>query len=255
MNDTTSALQQRLERKITGSISAIIEGKTDETESPLFAINWFDTRIAWVYHFYNWLASSRVFKIGGKVFFKGKNLQTISGNSSLVRDFLLIVNYPSGHAFLDLLSDRVFQVVSVLRAVAVKNFSFVLQKRIGEPQLLFDKIPKTEDFEKAHAVLHLAGVDGSKLEAVKTRLLQVSSANRCKLMFFGHEAGRVATANVTANANSTAEPNHLDYVTPMTAVFSATTQADLLNLFKSAAFQEFANQLDDHYVALLKRTM
>lgn len=249
MNETTSSPRQQLERKITGSISAIIEGELDEIESPLFAINWFDTRLAWVYHFYNWLASSRVFKIGGKVFFKGKNVQTVSGNQSLARKFLLIVNYPSGHAFLDLLSDRVFQIVSLVRILAVKQFSFVLQKRLGAPQLLSDKIPKIEEPARAYAVLHLVGVDKTLHESTKQELSKIASANQCDLMFYGHESGRVATAKTGA------EPSRVEYVTPATAVFGAANQADLLKLFKSSEFETFANQLDDHYAALLKRTM
>ena len=62
---------EHIGRKITGSITAEIHGELNEIESPLFAINWFDTRIAIVYHLYNLLAASRVFKIGGKVLFRG----------------------------------------------------------------------------------------------------------------------------------------------------------------------------------------
>ena len=249
MNAATDENSQKIERKIAGSISATIEGKLDEIETPLFAINWFDTRIAAVYHFYNMLAASRVFKIGGKVFFKGKNLQTICGNESLARKFLLIVNYPSGHAFLDLLSDRIFQIVSVFRALAVKQFSFVLQKRLGEPQLLTDQVPNLEGPAKAYAVLHFSGNETSQTESTKQQLAQLAAANQCELQFFGYESGRVSTGKPAV------EPSQIPYVTPATVVLSATTQADLLQLFKSAEFEAIAKQFDDHYAALLERTM
>ena len=249
MNVSPGETAQKIERKITGSITATIQGQLDEIESPLFAINWFDTRIATVYHFYNFLAAGRVFKIGGKVFFKGKNLQTICGNESLARKFLLIVNYPSGHAFLDLVSDRIFQVMSVFRILAVKQFSFVLQKRIGEPQLLRDQIPKIEGPVKPYAVVHCAGIDNSQLESAEQQFAQIASANACELVFYGYESGRVATAKAGA------QPNRVEYITPATVVLSAKSQADLLKFFESSEFKEFAKQLDDHYAALLKRTM
>jgi len=39
-------------RDITGSIKAEIVGNADDINGPLFAINWFDTRLALIYHFY-----------------------------------------------------------------------------------------------------------------------------------------------------------------------------------------------------------
>ena len=249
MNKITTERQPKIERKITGSISAMIQGHFEEIELPLFAINWFNTRVEAVYHFYNLLAAGRVFKIGGKVFFKGKNLQTISGNEALSRKLLLIVNYPSGHAFLDLISDRIFQVMSVFRVLAVKDFSFVLQKRIGEPQLLSERIPKREEPAKSYAVLHFSGVEGSQLESAKQQLDKIASANSCDLMFFGYESGRVATAKAGA------EPSQVEFITPATAVFSAAAEADLLKCFETAEFEDFKKQLDDHYAALLERTM
>ena len=249
MNASPDETANKIERKITGSISAMINGQLDEIESPLFAINWFDTKIAAVYHFYNWLAAGRVFKIGGKVFFKGKNQQTISGNKTLARKFLLIVNYPSGHAFLDLASDKIFQVMSVFRILAVKQFSFVLQKRIGEPQFLTEKVPKREGPAKPYALLHFSGVEKSQMQSAKQQLTQIATANDCDLMFYGYESGRVSTSKADT------EPSPVEYITPATAVFSATAKPELLKLFESAEFQNFAKQFDDHYAALLERTM
>lgn len=249
MNTSVNENRSQIDRKITSSVSAMIEGKLAEVESPLFAINWFDTRIALVYHFYNWLAASRVFKIGGRVFFKGKNLRSISGDESLARKFLLIVNYPSGHAFLDLLSDRIFQVMSVFRVLAVKRFSFVLQKRIGEPQLLSEQIPVLKGPAKSYAVFHFVGTDRSQLDSTKQHLARIALAHACEMAFFGFESGRVATAGVNS------EPNFLGYVTPTTLLFSAATHADLLKFFKSVEFEDFAQQADNHYAALINRVM
>ena len=90
----------QISKSIGRSLSAEIAGDLEAIEGPLFAINWFDTRIAPIYHLYNSLAASRVNKINGKVLFKGKVGKIISGNPAWARKFLLIVNYPSGHQFL-----------------------------------------------------------------------------------------------------------------------------------------------------------
>ena len=68
-------------------------------------------------------------------------------------------------------------------------------------------------------------------------------------MFYGYESGRVATVKTGA------EPSQVEFITPTTAVFSAPAQDNLLKLFESAEFEEFSKQLDDHYAALLERTM
>ena len=84
---------------------------------------------------------------------------------------------------------------------------------------------------------------------MKGQLDQIASANQCELVFFGYESGRVATAKAGA------EPSQVEYITPATVVFSATSQADMLKFFELSEFEDFTKQLDDHYAALLERTM
>ena len=108
-------------KQLTKKISVSLEGENVQAGSPLFAINWFDTRVAALYHFYNTMAASRVFRIGGKVFMKAKVGKQLVGDSEMKRQFLLIVNYPSPEAFLTLVGDPVFQVISLLRTTAVKH--------------------------------------------------------------------------------------------------------------------------------------
>ena len=123
--------KNQISKPIGRSLTAEIEGDLEAIEGPLFAINWFDTRVAFVYHLYNLLAGGRAVSVGANVLFKGKCGETISGNPAWSRKFLLVVNYPSGHQFLKLVSDRIFQLVSVLRIAAVKDFSFVFTNELG----------------------------------------------------------------------------------------------------------------------------
>ena len=143
-------------KQLTKKISVSLEGENVQAGSPLFAINWFDTRVAALYHFYNTMAASRVFRIGGKVFIKAKVGEQLAGDSSMKRQFLLIVNYPSPEGFLNLVGDPVFQVISLMRTAAVKRFSFCLNKRYEDPQLLETRF-QAHDKTKSYAVLIFKG--------------------------------------------------------------------------------------------------
>ena len=57
-----------VERNVTRKMRIRISGDEEVLRNPLFAINWFDTRVALVYHFYNLLAAPRVYsKLAAKL--------------------------------------------------------------------------------------------------------------------------------------------------------------------------------------------
>ena len=245
---------EHIGRKITGSITAEIHGELNEIESPLFAINWFDTRIAIVYHLYNLLAASRVFKIGGKVLSKGKCGQTISGNADLARHYLLIVNYPTGHRFLELLSDKVFQLMSVLRIAAVKRFSFVLHQRQGEPQLLPEgksvinpsdhyavlqvQLPKQSEQSKAEASFDFSAFQ---------RLAEQHDSQ----VFF---ASRVA-GQVVLNKDKQNEADAMPFLTDVTVLIKSATAKNVSNCFASDQVENLLPAGAEYFAAQVKRTM
>ena len=239
-------------RKITGSITAEIHGEPNEIESPLFAINWFDTRIAIVYHFYNLLAASRVFKIGGKVLFKGKCGQAISGNPELARHYLLIVNYPSGHRFLELLSDKLFQLMSVLRIAAVKRFSFVLHQRQGEPQLLPDS-KSVIDPGDHYAVLQIQLPEESKQEAKSfdfSGLKKLAEQHDSQLFFAGRVAGQVVLNKAKQN-----ESDAVPFLTNITIVIKSSTAKNVLGCFAADQVASLLPTGAEYFAAQVKRTM
>ena len=239
-------------RKITGSITAEIHGDLNEIESPLFAINWFDTRIAIVYHLYNLLAASRVFKIGGKVLFKGKCGRTISGNEELARHYLLIVNYPSGHRFLELLSDKLFQLMSVLRIAAVKRFSFVLDQRQGEPQLLPDN-KSVIDPSDHYAVLQMRLPEESKHEAKAFDFSAIESLaeQHGSQVFF---AGRVA-GQVVLNKSKQNESDVVDFLTNITIVIKSSTAKNVSDCLAAGQVENLLPSGAEYFAAQVKRTM
>ena len=243
---------EKIERKITGSITAEIHGKLSEIESPLFAINWFDTKIAIIYHLYNLLAAPRVFKIGGKALFKGKVQEVISGSTDLARDYLLIVNYPSGHRFLELLGDKLFQVMSVLRMAAVKRFSFVLHHRHGEPQLLPDG-KSVIDPSDQYAVLQIRLAEQSNQETPKfdfARLEQLAQQHDSQVFFASQVAGRV----VMSKAKQT-DSDALPFLTDVTVLIKSSTAKNNSDCFASDQVKNLLPAGAEFFAAHIKRTM
>ena len=84
--------------KVTSKIDVVIRATREEInlEEPFYAINWFSTKVEWLYHFYNFLAIRSVKKIGGIAFFKAKVTETIVDDADARRDLILIVHYPGG---------------------------------------------------------------------------------------------------------------------------------------------------------------
>jgi len=98
-------------------------------DESFYAINWFSTKMEWLYHFYNFLAVRSVLKVGGKPFFKAKVTETLVDDNRGRRDLLLIVNYPNGKKFISLMESTYFKMVSIFRILSVKRFTFGLTIR------------------------------------------------------------------------------------------------------------------------------
>ena len=234
-------------RDITGSLRAEIVGNPDDINGPLYAINWFDTRLAFVYHFYNLLAAARVFRVGARVMFKGKCKQTISGDSELARQFLLIVNYPSGTKFMDLLADRFFQLTSVFRIMAVKQFSFVFHKRReihGTPEP-----GKPFDSNDCYALLHIDGSDDRTFDDRLAELDDIAASHQVEIFFAGSGTGQV----VLVDKSGKRDP--MPFITQSTVLFKTADPQLMAQLFDSAAMQEFLAAVPGHFVSYIKRTM
>ncbi|MFT5352847.1 MAG: hypothetical protein ACI9KE_000044 [Polyangiales bacterium] len=157
------------ERRITPGIRAFMESLGDESwlDEPLFAINWFRAKRPRAYELYGALAAWSVFRTGGKLLFKGAVTETLKGDSG-GRDTLLIVNYPSATSFLDLLSGRFFQLVSPLRMMAVRRFSFVMQRRSDGPALLEHRRPRFDSAKHFAACIGPAEMPLQSFEGVET---------------------------------------------------------------------------------------
>ena len=193
-----------------------------------------------------------MFKIGGKVLFKGKCQQAISGNQELARHYLLIVNYPSGHRFLELLSDKLFQVVSVLRIAAVKRFSFVLDQRQGEPQLLPDS-KSVIDPSDHYAVLQVRLPEESKEEAKAfdfSAIERLAEQHGSQVFFGGRVAGQVVLNKPKQN-----DSDAVDFLTNITIVIKSSTAKNVSDCLAAGQVESLLPSGAEYFAAQVKRTM
>lgn len=227
-----------VERQITSGTKLVLRGTSERLNSSLFAINWFDTKPAWVYHLYNLLASTRLKRIGGRAVFKGRVFKKLAGEDSLARQHLLIVNYPSANHFLNLVADKLFLMLSILRIVSVRNFSFVMQHRVD------DGLEIARD-QNSFAVLHFASDD----PACVARLLENDAETfGLQLAFFGKQA--VTVSNQRRNEEQT-----MPFVTPNTVLLAGEQESQLADFFASPTFQEAMLPVGTYYAAALRRTV
>ncbi len=119
---------------INKKTSVAITGKNDEIDlkGPIWAINWFDLKRPKLYTIYNLLVFSHLKKVGGQAHFKGYIKEKLEGTQELDRQMLLIVKYPNAKAFLNMVSNKIFLLKSVLRLKSVRRFIFGFTKRIGD---------------------------------------------------------------------------------------------------------------------------
>lgn len=236
-------MKNSLERQITRSTKIILSGASEDLSSPLFAINWFNTRWAWLYDFYNVLASRSLTGAGGVAMFKGRTEAILWGKPTLSRGHLLIVNYPRGEAFLNLLSGRYFQLISVIRMIAVQDFSFVMHRRLETPEVPPVETSPSENV--AYAVMHFQSDETSS-----EWMVRVKSVFEGVTIHFASE--RCVTV---ASMNSSREINEMPYVTENVVLLRAPDAATLKRLTSSKAFAELTLRLNNLYVASINRTI
>ncbi len=131
------------ERQVTKTITLSIRSHRDiDLNSSLWAVNWFNPKSTTLYKLYTLLAGPLVLKVGGGLCFKGSFEELLYGPKELKRNMLLVVKYPSATKFLELASYKYFQVLSLLRTKAVRNFVFGFTKRSVAPQKKIKRLPK-----------------------------------------------------------------------------------------------------------------
>lgn len=229
-------------RRLTTRISARLEplGPAEHLDEPLYAINWFNTRTRLLYQIYTILAAYPVSRVQSRLWLKARHRSLLSGSERDQRSMLLIVRYPSGKHFLDLLTDKVFQIVSVLRNIAVKQFSFVLNRCIRVADL------PTRPDGKALAVHHFQSDEPFADEIRKIdALLAGTDVSICM-------ASQKAAEVVMDYADGS--KNAVPFVTDKMIIFEASDFTSLETTLTRPSYCLFIEGLSSSYLSTLEWT-
>ncbi len=228
-----------LNRQLTKSISIEIvpvDGRSKMNER-VWAINWFDFKHKWLYNLYNRLASKYVVQVGGQLLFKGYHKKTLVGSSKLARQTLLIVTYPKIDDFLNMLMIKAFQMVSLLRVKAVKDFVFGFTERMDSYE--YTSTPKYGN--EKYLVFHFqGGVEGSAI-------IELAAQNGIKIYFYGKKLAEVQREE--AGKDPVKAPFFMDGI----MVFEALSENKLEEFATSKNFNVLIRNNSTNYAAIFAR--
>lgn len=231
--------------KLPGALKAFIFRDTSllEDDENVYAINWFNTRSALVYDFYNWLAVRSVRKIGGEPFIKCKLDRTLLDDDVLRRDVLLIVKYPSLKNFRRMLESTVFQLVSLLRTAAVSDFTFGFTKRQDKGGDLPPHNPKTPT-KDVIAVIQFSGeFESEKIHRVLDKYAEID------LYYSGIIGGEIGTGKTSDVCN------RVPCIISGIHVLKAESAQVFELLIQSPDFQSLTQTPDQIYAGLYNRIL
>ena len=231
--------------KLPGSLKAFIFRdknllKDDET---VYAINWFNTRSALVYDFYNFLAVRSVRKIGGGPFIKCKLERVLLDDDHLRRDVLLIVKYPSLKNFRRMLESTMFQLVSLLRTAAVSDFTFGFTKRQDKGADLPPHNPKAPTKSIIGVIQYSGAFDSGSLYRLLDKHPDID------LYYSGLIAGQIGTGKVSEGCNK------VPCIISGIHVLKSESASAIESLTQSAEFQSLTQTTEQIYAGLYNRIL
>ena len=225
--------------EVTKSVNVFIKTKDANAnlDTPLYAINWFSAKFAWLYHLYNFLANKSLTKIGGKGFFKGEITKTILDENKSRRDLILIVRYPNGNSFKALMEDTYFKIVSLLRMAAVKDFSFgFTQKQTKSTSTLGEELKYVVHHFKTTNQADYPDFDKFLTDEVTIKY-----------------SGKMIAALITKQKNKPAEkvPNIMDGI----VIYESKSEEIILNMIAKNEYQKIVKSLDSSFIGTVKRVL
>jgi len=225
---------------VTSKIDVIIRtnGPDINLDEPFYAVNWFSTKVEWLYTFYNFLALRSVKKVGGTAFFKARVTETILDESKGRRDLILIVRYPSGLNFKSLMESTYFKVVSIFRVLSVSKFTFGFTHKLASD-------PDSQKEDGLHYAIHHFISDQSGEATLQS--IQNILPNSISIKYAGNTIATLISK----------EKNKLERQVPNLMnglfIFQSSNENNLRTFFASNAYQEYLGTLQSSHISFLNR--
>ena len=227
--------------KVTKSTDVLIRAVNPDVNlmEPFYAINWFSTKREWLYHFYNFLAGKSVIKIGGKAFFKASVGETIvDDKEGGKRDLLLIVRYPGGIPFKSLMESTYFKLVSILRILSVRKFTFGFTHKIEVENT-------SQKSDNLHYAIHYFNSPQGSTETIQ-KIKELLPQN-VMVKFSGKTIANLFKQEKDKEAEQV--PNLMTGL----VLLQTSKEEDLRTLFKSKEYKEILQLSGRNFIGLLNR--
>jgi len=226
------------------TITPVIEDFDQHT--PVCAINWFDLKRPWFYTLYAALATRYVRKASGKLCFKGTLIKKLQGSDEAQRQNLLIVSYPSARHFLDLVDFRIFQLVSVFRLAAVKDFCFGFTR--CQLEKIHAETSRGSGFtrDKTYLVHHFQG-DKQWLKTHCKSLFSSVERHQAGVYFCGITSARLGREK---SGKQQTVPFSMDGI----LVIAAQSEVTIERLLETESYREFIQHNEENSLYLFART-
>jgi len=235
----------RLTAKLPKDLQAYIfrDEQALSADEPVYAINWFNTKTQWVYDFYNVLAVKAVKKIGGGGFFKGKRVKTLYGEQTDQRDILLVVRYPALENFRTMLENKYFQLVSVLRMAAVKDFTFGISKR-SDGGADFRPMEKIENKTSSYAVHHFSGLDN-----ISAELRSLAANTSVEIFFTSDIEAHIGTGKTSESCTL------VECILKHIVILRASEDGEIIRFINAAPYQDLIKRTERSFIGLYNRIL
>ena len=222
----------------TVSVEIIPVGQGDVKTDRIWAINWFNYKKKWLYTLYNRLAAPHVVKVGGQLLFKGHNNRILFGDENLSRQTLLIVTYPKIDNFLDMLTVKAFQLKSLLRVKAVKDFVFGFTRRLDRQEV--GKLAGYNHTD-SYLVYHYQG------NTDQQGLNELARNQNLKVFFHGQKMAQLK--RIEDGKDDVLAPFFMDGI----IIFAAESEVILTNFAASETFLQYSRLNTSGFAAIFAR--
>jgi uncharacterized protein (DUF1330 family) len=232
-----------LEVKINKSTTISIVGSSPDIDlsTDVWAVNWFNTKRRWLYNIYSMLAAPLVEKVGGRLVLKAEFVKKIAGEKGDGRQLLLIVNYPSAHSFIELMSKGVFLFLSILRILAVNRFVFGFTKRVEIEELS----PNSQAIGTPCLVHHFRG-----LKKDENNFKNIALAAADKSIHLAYAGTKAATLK---RAHDTEGSYNVPFIMDGILVFEGQDDDALQAFAESSIYQSFTDGMEHSYSAIFRK--
>jgi len=216
-----------------------------QLQQPVYALNWFNTSCLWLYNFYNFLATRSVRNIDGIPFFKARVDRTLHGDIDDRRAIVLIVRYPSIENFKAMMESRYFQLVSIIRGNAVKQFTFGFSSRLDTHDTQNSLPIATIDDHGVYAIHHYRSRDNNDLFSDQIR--QTAKTSGVELVFSSKVSARLYAQQGEKEASA------VDTIMDGCLILQAQADSDIETLIESDAYQALIATTQSSFIATLNR--